>query len=314
MAEPQGEPPLVSIVIPCYKQAHLVGEAIQSALAQTHSRVEVVVVDDGSPDDVASVVSNYAAVRLLRQENRGLSGARNAGARFSRGEYLVFLDADDLLLPHAVETGLRTFGENPECAFVHGATERRRLDGTAVPDPNAVVTGSPDLYLELLRTRSWQNIAASLFRRAAFEAVGGFDDAAECAEDLDFLLRLALRFPSYGHGRTVAVYRRTGQNINSPQNVSAMLRGALRMLRAHRRYTRGNAEYEEARRAAIRRAKEIWRGPLVRRVREHARSGRWGEALRDGALLVRHYPDVLATYTVRRLLAAVGIGRPIRDA
>src|SRR5215216_7819784 len=105
MTEVQDPRPLVSIVIPCYRQAHLLGDAIESALSQTYPRVEVVVVDDGSPDDPASVVARHPEVHFVQQANQGGSVARNAGLRASRGEYVVFLDGDDVLLPHAVDTG-----------------------------------------------------------------------------------------------------------------------------------------------------------------------------------------------------------------
>ena len=109
----QSKQPLVSVVIPCYNQAHFLPEAIKSALAQTHQPVEVVVVDDGSPDNVVDVVASYPGVRCVRQENRGRSQARNAGFRASRGKYVIFLDADDRLTPNAIESHLRCFSEHP---------------------------------------------------------------------------------------------------------------------------------------------------------------------------------------------------------
>src|SRR5215212_207946 len=111
---------LVSVVIPCYNQAHFLGEAIESVLAQNHLRFEIVVVDDGSTDDTAEVAACYPGVRCVRQDNRGLSAARNNGLRHSEGEYVVFLDADDRLLPEALETGLKCFEAHPECAYVYG--------------------------------------------------------------------------------------------------------------------------------------------------------------------------------------------------
>ena len=98
---------LVSVVIPCYNQAHFLGEAIESVLAQTYPHREIVVVDDGSPDNTREVASRYPGVRYVRQENQGLAAARNTGLRHSSGSYLVFLDADDRLLPEALEVGLR---------------------------------------------------------------------------------------------------------------------------------------------------------------------------------------------------------------
>jgi glycosyltransferase involved in cell wall biosynthesis len=101
---------LVTVVIPCYNQAHFLGEAIESVLEQTYPHYEIVVVDDGATDNTSEVASRYPGkVRLIRQENRGLSGARNTGIRHSEGEYMVFLDADDRLLPEALERALSAF-------------------------------------------------------------------------------------------------------------------------------------------------------------------------------------------------------------
>src|ERR687890_1245755 len=98
---------LVSVVIPCYNQAHFLGEAIESVLAQSYKDFEIIVVDDGSPDNTSEVAARYPGVRCVRQENQGLAGARNTGIRESKGEYLVFLDADDRLLAEALEVGVK---------------------------------------------------------------------------------------------------------------------------------------------------------------------------------------------------------------
>src|SRR5215218_2770225 len=103
---PEGRPGreggLVSVVIPCYNQAHFLDEAIESVLSQSYTNFEVIVVDDGSEDETARVASGYALedprVCLIRQQNRGLAGARNRGLAEARGEYVVFLDSDDRLL------------------------------------------------------------------------------------------------------------------------------------------------------------------------------------------------------------------------
>src|SRR5919112_6190031 len=132
---PHGEPdlqeglPLVTVVIPCYNQAHFLGEAIESVLSQSYRNFEIIVVDDGSTDETSEVASRYEEVRLIRQENRGLSGARNTGIRDSQGEFLVFLDADDKLLPGALEAGLRCFEAHPECEFVFGDFRYIGIDG-----------------------------------------------------------------------------------------------------------------------------------------------------------------------------------------
>src|SRR3712207_3515162 len=100
--------PLVSVIIPCYNQAHYLGETIESVLNQTHQNLEIVVVDDGSTDNTAEVASSYPQVKLLQQENQGRPAVgRNNGFRASSGEYIVFLDSDDRLVPDALEVGLR---------------------------------------------------------------------------------------------------------------------------------------------------------------------------------------------------------------
>ena len=107
--------PLVSVIVPCYNGAAFLEEALRSALAQSYGEVEVVVVDDGSTDSSAEIARRFP-VRYIRQENRGLSEARNTGIRESKGSYLVFLDADDRLKPRAIETGLGALALRPDCA------------------------------------------------------------------------------------------------------------------------------------------------------------------------------------------------------
>src|SRR5262249_10595972 len=107
------------IVIPCYNQGRFVGEAIDSALRQSVS-TEVLVVDDGSTDDTSAVVQRHPAVMLIRQRNQGTAGARNAGLREGRGALVIFLDADDRLLPHAAAIGSQSLAAHPDWAFVTG--------------------------------------------------------------------------------------------------------------------------------------------------------------------------------------------------
>ena len=87
-------------------------------------------VDDGSPDNTSEVAARYSRVRCIRQENQGLAGARNTGIRESKGEYLVFLDADDRLLPEALGMGVKNLKARPECAFVSGLHQEIAADGS----------------------------------------------------------------------------------------------------------------------------------------------------------------------------------------
>ena len=94
---------IVSVVIPSYNHARYLGAAVESVMAQTVRDVEIVIVDDGSTDDTREVAARYPQAKYIYQPNQGLSAARNTGIKHSSGRFLVFLDADDLLLPHALE-------------------------------------------------------------------------------------------------------------------------------------------------------------------------------------------------------------------
>lgn len=162
---------LVSVVIPCYKQAHFLGEAIESVLAQTYPAQEIIVVDDGSPDETKEVSIRYPSIKYVRQTNQGLSAARNTGYRNSRGMYLVFLDADDRLLPHHLSTCIKAFQRRPDAAFVCG-------DYRFLGDDQAAhrhdCRPQPDLYGTLLRSNFIGPPHTVMFRRDAIVQSGGF--------------------------------------------------------------------------------------------------------------------------------------------
>ena len=141
---------LVSVVIPCYNQARFLSEAIESALAQSYIKVQIIVVDDGSTDNTSEVATLYAGVKCIRQMNKGPADARNAGLQASSGEYLLFLDADDRLLPDAVDLGVRSLNSHSECGFVYGHVRLIAQDGSPLPSPLQVSVEN-DHYIELLR-------------------------------------------------------------------------------------------------------------------------------------------------------------------
>src|SRR5215472_13640646 len=180
---------LLSIVIPCYNQAHFLGEAIASALAQDHSPVEIVVVDDGSTDETAAVAARHPSLRCLRQPNRGLPAARNAGWQASMGRYVIFLDADDRLLPNAASVGVAALAARPDAGVAVGLARRIAADGSPLPTPRRPQVDS-EHYASLVR-RCWMVVGTEVYRRDALVAVGGFDEQLRFAEDYDLYLRLA---------------------------------------------------------------------------------------------------------------------------
>jgi glycosyltransferase involved in cell wall biosynthesis len=309
--EPRGEqrsraerPPLVSVVVPCYNQARFLGEAIESVLAQSHPLFEVVVVDDGSTDDTSEVAARYPGVRLVRQENRGLSGARNAGLARSRGEYVVFLDADDRLLPGALEAGVERLEARPACALVAGRDRHIAADGSPLPTSGqglhrAHVEG--DHYLGLLYYSVWIP-GAVMFRRAVFESVGAFDPSVNGAADYDLYLRIARRFPVHYHGELVLEYRR--HDTNMTRDSAPMLKATVSVLRAQRGHLKGTPRYEQAYKAGMRTGQVIYGVPLANEARRLVRQRQWKRVVRSALVLLRYYPQgLLILLSERRSLA-----------
>jgi glycosyltransferase involved in cell wall biosynthesis len=285
---------LISVIIPCYNQAHFLGEAIESLLGQTYSNVEVIVVNDGSTDDTVEVAARYPGVRCLSQKNQGLSAARNAGIRASQGGYLVFLDADDRLRPEALETGVEYLRRFPECAFVYGRHQLIAVDGSPLPTlQEPTVEG--DHYLALLRDNYIGMHATVMYRRAVFDAVGDFNAGFRACEDYDLYLRIAKKFPVYGHEKVVAEYRQHDSSMS--RDPALMLKFAMAVMRAQQPYIRGDRQYENAYRAGV----KVWRQRYGDRLSSQLRAGmerpgQWRRALRDRMILLRYHPTGFLRY------------------
>jgi glycosyltransferase involved in cell wall biosynthesis len=298
----------VGVVIPCYAQEHYLGEAIESVLAQTRPADEILVVDDGSPGDTATVVRRFDGVRVVRQPNAGISEARNTGLRESHSRYLIFLDADDRLLPNAVAAGLAGHAAHPDAALIAGIC--RRIDGRGAPRDARVQFLCPggDHYDALLRHNHIWPPAVGMYRRECLEAIGGWVWKRH-AQDLELYLRLARTYPIYCHPEEVAEYRI--QEGGRSQNRSAMLAGMMDVLRLQKPYVREHPEYRDAYREGERRYPGFYGDRLVEELRDHYHAGRWRQVLDGLTDLIRHYPQgarELAGARVRRMIRAL-IGR-----
>lgn len=200
-------PGLASVVIPCYNGEPFVAEAVDSALAQTYRPVEVIAVDDGSTDGSPVVLARYGErIRVVRQPNRGLPAARNAGIRVARGEYLAFLDADDWwaseFLARSV-TALTASGAGiAYCGWQNVGLPGRRGEPFIPPDYQA----DPDRLATLVAGPRWP-VHAAVVRRAVVEAVGGFDERLKSCEDFAFWIRAATCYPLVRVPEALAFYR-----------------------------------------------------------------------------------------------------------
>lgn len=221
--------PTFSVLMPAYQTAATVGPALDSVLAQTRQDFEVVVVDDGSTDDTAAHVERYverdARVRLIRQDNAGLAGARNTAIVHARGHLLSLLDSDDLWMPGYLEAMGEALAGDPGAAFAYtdawvfdDQTRRvRRATAMATLDPPAVNPDDPAVLLSLLLEGNFI-VAFATIRRTAIDAVGTFDPGLRRCEDYELWLRIASR--DYRAVRVPglhALYRKRAVSLNTPR-------------------------------------------------------------------------------------------------
>ena len=283
----------ISVIIPCYKQAKYLGEAIESVLAQTYRCFEIIVVDDGSPDDVVDITKGYSTVHYIRQNNQGVSAARNTGIRESKGEYLVLLDADDRLLPNAFEVGITCLENHPECAFASGNVSLISPDGFFLSTPEQARI-ERDHYLVLLQYNYIWTPGAVMFRRRVFESGFAYNISLRGSEDWDLYLRISRKFLVCCHDNVVVEYRVHGMSTSTDSG--KMLKECLAVLRSQWEYAKGNKVFEEAYRRGIKGVQEYYGKPLVAQLQNHIRSHEWKNITRDVSMLFRYYPKGLVNY------------------
>lgn len=227
--------PRVSVLIPTYNCGRFLGQAIDSVLAQTFTDHEIIVVDDGSTDDTASVVARYPQVKYIQREHCGVSPARNAAIAAATGEIVVFLDADDLWLPEKLEKQVAYLDENPDCMLVFTKAENFYQDEK---------TEQGVRQQELFNSSLERCIITCAIRRSVFEKYGVFRTDYPHGEDTQFMFRLSISGLSLDHCLPEALYQRRIHDSNislthesaGPDRVMAIMADAIRQVK------RGNKE------------------------------------------------------------------------
>lgn len=183
--------PRISVIIPAYNQARYLPMAIQSVLAQTYRDFEIIVVDDGSTDDTSVVAKGFGTiVRYVRQENRGLAGARNTGIRLARGQFLAPLDSDDEWVPTALERLVELATLNPGAAVYHGGWRYIDEQGRELPQAPHLMVVPPDQAYRTMVRGNYLAVGTVLMRREIVVEAGAFDESLRRVEDWNLWLRL----------------------------------------------------------------------------------------------------------------------------
>jgi glycosyltransferase involved in cell wall biosynthesis len=195
--------PLVSVIIPAYNAASYIEDAVRSVLNQTYKKVEIIVTDDGSSDDIEDVLRQFGnQIHYIRQQNRGPSAARNTGIRAARGNYLCFLDADDTWKPEKLELQLGFMAANPDVGLVFSDEEEANSDKIISPSLLAKSLFYPEIVSQprlkeaatKLLIENFIPTSTVMTRRKCFDLAGFFDESLPVSEDRDMWLRIAAQF------------------------------------------------------------------------------------------------------------------------
>ena len=288
--------PLVSIVVPSYVRSPqalaLLDETLTSVDRQTVPDFEVVVVDDGSPLDMEAAVRSHRNTVLVRQKNAGCAQARNAGIARGSGRYFIFLDADDHLLPKAIEAGVAALEAHRQCGFAVGPREEMTFEGYRVSWDVGPPPAQSYVYLSLLAS-DWYILppSSAMFRRETVERVGGFRDPWG-ADDLDFYLRAARMHQAFCY-QAPAVTRYRRYSTSSSRDGARMLRSIRAVYAREWPHVAGNPDAERAHRAGLDKLTPIFRDCLVENLHDRLRARQWRGALQSAKLLAREDPAKL---------------------
>jgi glycosyltransferase involved in cell wall biosynthesis len=295
-------PPLVSVVIPTYRHAHVIAETLESVFGQTFRDFEVIVLNDGSPDDTAAILRPWAEsgkIRYYEQANAGQSATRNRGIKLARGKFLALLDDDDLWPPDKLAWQVECLRDNPRAVLCYGFAQTFGMEQNyRLP---AGVGPRGEVGTQLLHECPMLSPGQTLIRTETLRRLGGFDPAIRGTDDWDLWIRLGQSGEFIYEERCALQYRLHSENAS--QNVRQMFSAGLQVLHKH-----------------LGRTPVGWRWQLWVRSRGYvgrftstialghahtaARNGKNFAALKSLALATRFYPPLVGTRRFWQALAA----------
>lgn len=221
--------PLISVIIPAYNSENTISETVESVLKQTFADFELIVINDGSTDNTLEVLSSIQDPRLkvFSYPNAGSNPSRNRGFAQSSGEYIAFLDADDLWTADKLEAQLKALQDNPQAAVAYSWCDRIN-ESSQLVRKGGYFTAHGDIYPQLLLTDILENGSNPLIRREALTHVGGFDESLPAGQDWDLYLRLAAHYHFVNVQRPQILYRISTNSLSS--NVAKLESGCLQVI------------------------------------------------------------------------------------
>jgi hypothetical protein len=233
-------PGLVTVIVPCFNYGRFLPETLASVLRQSYEYWECLVVDDGSTDDTREVVTRYAGsdrrFRYLYQSHRGVSAARNLAIRASRGEYLQFLDADDLIEPHKLECQVRYLVQHPDVGIVYSPARYFRTDAKqgrrysrVEPDTPWMpeTSGRGAAVISVLANVNVMTVNCPLVTREVVVRAGLFAEGLRMLEDWDYWIRCAMTGARFQYLDTEGTYALVRQHPLSAMNDHPRMAAAL---------------------------------------------------------------------------------------
>jgi glycosyltransferase involved in cell wall biosynthesis len=277
--------PHVSVIIPAYNAENYIVDTVNSALSQTFGDLEVIVVDDGSKDGTVAALAQFGnRIRVHQQPNGGVAKARNTGVGLATGDWIAFLDADDLWLPHKLESQLH--GSDAPMTFTDRFNIGSRGD---LPELQSLVTPMKggDIFVDLMREGNFITNTSVVMRKALFEKMGGFYTGLNGTEDWDLWIRIAEHHQIGFIPEPLVRYRFHAAGIS--RNFTKMGRERTMVI------TRG-LELERGRRLDWRTRRQIWAETWRTNGYEAGQAGARTQALKDYARAAAAWPLEMQPY------------------
>lgn len=227
--------PLISVIIPSYNSGKFLNEAIESAVNQTYKNLEIIIVNDGSSDNTEKIAKEWqfkdSRVKYFKhQQNKGLAAARNTGIKNSKGEYLAFLDADDIWLPKKVEIQLKKIKElEADLVFSNWYVVESNKNKKVKPFDSSPLRNKENLVCSLIR-KNFISPSTVLLKKSALKKVGLFDENLCSSEDYDLWLRFVLEGMEIGFCEDPLIYLRKHSEQMS-KNIYKMRISRLQVLK-----------------------------------------------------------------------------------